>query len=271
MSIRNILVAFNGADASVSALKYAAALAKAKGAHLTAILAHATHQTINSRAAYVPEAARRIIEDADAKVVSGIIAQFEALRADLGLGDRLHFIEAAGRVDKALTRHARCFDMLVIGVDPAEPVDEHVLIHPDRIALASGRPLLLVPPGYDWTAPHASAAVAWDGGRAAARALSDVLLLLGHEGKLSLVTVGEPDADIDAVAAQVSRHGLEVERRALSAENGVSKALLRYCDEADPAILAMGAYEHSKFREDFLGGVTAEVFKHIRIPVLMSH
>jgi nucleotide-binding universal stress UspA family protein len=33
----------------------------------------------------------------------------------------------------------------------------------------------------------------------------------------------------------------------------------------------LGAYEHSKFREDFLGGVTAEVLEKIKIPVLLSH
>jgi nucleotide-binding universal stress UspA family protein len=36
-------------------------------------------------------------------------------------------------------------------------------------------------------------------------------------------------------------------------------------------LLVMGAYEHSKFREDFLGGVTATVLREIEIPVLLSH
>ena len=33
----------------------------------------------------------------------------------------------------------------------------------------------------------------------------------------------------------------------------------------------MGAYEHSKFSEDLLGGVTRDILENATLPVLMSH
>jgi nucleotide-binding universal stress UspA family protein len=33
----------------------------------------------------------------------------------------------------------------------------------------------------------------------------------------------------------------------------------------------MGAYEHSKFSEDLLGGVTQDILERARLPILMSH
>jgi len=33
----------------------------------------------------------------------------------------------------------------------------------------------------------------------------------------------------------------------------------------------MGAFEHSKFTQDIVGGVTTEVFAAARVPVLLAH
>lgn len=170
MSIRNILVAFNGSDSALSALKYAASLAGTY-AHVTVLLAYATHEAINSNADWVPAKARDIIQQANAEILNKIEARFDAMRDQLGLGDRLHFMRVAGRVDAVLSECARGFDILLVGQDQGENIDAHVTFHPDRIALLSGRPVLIVPALYDAKASHAHAAVAWDGSRASARAL----------------------------------------------------------------------------------------------------
>ncbi|MGH1414946.1 MAG: universal stress protein [Pelagimonas sp.] len=272
MSMRNILVAFNGSDSSVSALKYAASLAGDQG-HVTAIMAHSTHQIINSRDAWVPAKAREIIEQADADILTEISTRFEALREKLDLGPRLHFQKSAGRVDAVLSECARGFDLLVVGQDLSEGVDEHVSIHPDRIALMAGRPVLIVPRGYYAQANHDHAVLAWDGSRASARALSDSLGLLEDQGRVTVLTVGDAPMPrpIDEVMEQLSRHGVRANHASVAADPGVARALLGYCRAHDPCLLVMGAYEHSKFREDFLGGVTARVLRDTPIPVLLSH
>lgn len=272
MSVHNILVAFNGSDSAVSALKYAVSLAKG-GAHITALLAHSRHEAIDSNAAWVPEKARKIIAQANADILSGIKARFEEIRPQLGLGDRLHFEQVSGRVDAVLSETARNYDLLVVGNDGADDVDEHVTIHPDRIALMSGRPLLIVPKGFDAQARHAHAALAWDGSRASARALSDSLGLLEDQGRVTVLTVGDEQTPrpVQDVMTHLARHNVQATHQAIPAEPGIARALIAYCREVDPCLLVMGAYEHSKFREDFLGGVTARVLRDAQIPVLLSH
>lgn len=272
MSVHNILVAFNGSESSVSALKYAASVARS-GAHVTAVLAHAKHEAVNSRSPWVPAKARDIIARANAEIIDEIETLFDGLRGDLELGDRLHFERVSGRVDTVLSECARNYDLLVVGQDRGEDVDEHVTIHPDRIALLSGRPVLIVPQGHDADARHAHAALAWDGSRASARALSDSLGLLEEKGRVTVLTVGDEPTPrpVTEVMTHLSRHGVEATHEAIPAVPGVARALIAYCRETDPCLLVMGAYEHSKFREDFLGGVTARVLRDTPIPVLLSH
>lgn len=272
MSIRNIMVAFNGAASAVSALNYAARMVGDQ-AHVTAVLAHSTHEVVNSRAPWVPAKAREIIEQANADILREIEARFETAKGALGLGDRLHFRREAGRVDAVLAEYARGFDLLVIGQDQSESVDEHVTIHPDRIALMSGRPVLIVPNGHERGGCRTHAIMTWEGTRASARALSDGLDLLEAQGKVTVLTMGETELarPVDEVLEHLRRHGIDASHEEIAASPGPARALLAYCKEKDPCLLVMGAHEHSKFREDFLGGVTTRVLRNTMVPVLLSH
>lgn len=132
--------------------------------------------------------------------------------------------------------------------------------------------MVVVPAGYAAGARHSHAALAWDGGRAAARALSDSLRLLEGKSRVSVITVGQhggwPIADL---LKHLDRHDIEALHEDFPERHPVAATLLAYCRRQDPTLLVLGAYEHSKFREDFLGGVTAEVLAKTRIPVLLSH
>lgn len=271
MPIMNLLVAFNGSDASVAGLRYAASIARERGAHVTAILAHSTHQVIDRSSRWIPTEARALLDAANADIIRDIEATFDALRDELGLGEDLSFQERAGPVDAILSEAARAFDVIIVGRH-LDDDDEHVSLHPDRIALLSGRPVIVVPEGFDTGGQHHDAALAWDGGRAAARALSDSLRLLEAEGTVSVLTIGKhKGAPLEDLLAHLGRHGIAASHKDLPDAHSVADTILAYCKQYEPSLLVMGAYEHSKFREDFLGGVTANVLRDIRIPVLLSH
>ncbi len=273
MSTRNILVAFNGSDSAETALRYAASIARTSGAHVTALVAHSGHETVSSHAPWVPAKAREIIAAANAKIIDDIRAKFDALSGDLGLGDRVHYVDTAGRVDAVISETARGFDLLIVGRPSDGDADEHVVLHPDRIALMSGRPVMVIPAGHDREARHARAAVAWDGSRAAGRALFDSLQLLEDHGEVTILTIEGTDMPrpVGEVVDHLDRHDIAARHEELKLSHGVARTILAYARDADPSLLVMGAYEHSKFREDFLGGVTERVLKDIRIPVLLSH
>ncbi|MEC9104916.1 MAG: universal stress protein [Pseudomonadota bacterium] len=271
MPMMNLLVAFNGSAGSVAALRYAAALAKRFDAHVTALLAHSGHEVIDRRSRWIPKEARALLEAANTSILTQIEATFEAERAALGLTGTLHLRSLAGRVDTVLSEAARHYDMLIVGTRD-ESDDEHVALHPDRIALLSGRPVIVVPAGYDAGANHSHAALAWDGGRAAARALSDSLRLLEADGRVSVLTVGSRNGwPIDDLMTHLQRHGVLAVHEDWPETHPVAATLLAWCAKHDPSLLVLGAFEHSKFREDFLGGVTSEILSRTTIPVLLSH
>lgn len=271
MPMMNLLVAFNGSEGSVAALRYAASMASRLSAHVTAMMAHTTHEVIDKRSRWISKEARALLEAANTGILSEIEERFEAERNALGLTNMLQLKEVSGRVDKVLSEAARHYDMLIVGSRSDED-DEHVTLHPDRIALLSGRPVIVVPAGYDAGATHSHAALAWDGGRASARALSDSLRLLEDDGRVSVLTVGPRNAwPIDDLMLHLSRHGVEAVHENWPETHPVADTLLAWCKTHDPSLLAIGAYEHSKFREDFLGGVTTSILSRSAIPVLLSH
>lgn len=163
MAMMNLLVAFNGSASSEAALRYAAALARRQGAHVTALLAHSTHDTLDTRSRWIPDRARALLAEAKSGLLEEIEARLDALRPELALGDALSFRAAPGRVNTVIATTARCFDMVLTG-RPDHTEDEHIRLHPDKIALLSGRPVIVVPEGYDADARHRHAALAWDGG-----------------------------------------------------------------------------------------------------------
>ncbi len=273
MSLKSLLVAFNGSEASVSALEAAAAIAKRQDAYVTALLAHAVFESYAPESRFMSPATREVIARAGQEIIDAIEARFQEVAGNLDLGQRLSFERARGPVDRVLAAAARHHDLLAVGrIDPGA-TDPHVLLNPDRLALMSGRPLLLVPPGHDVSGNHGHAVLAWDGGRAAARALSDAMDLLSDEGRVTVLTVGDkptprPVAELELYLA---RHEIAAGHVHLPAPDGIAAAILEFCEEADPSLLAMGAYEHSKFREDFFGGVTVDVMAQANVPVLLSH
>lgn len=271
MPIMNLLVAFNGSDASVAALRYGAKMARERGAHLTAILAHSNHETMDTTSRWIPSEARKLLAAAKTSIVEEIKKRFDEVVADLQGAGQIDFMDETGRVDAILSETARYFDLIIVG-RPSDADDEHVVLHPDRIALMSGRPVLVIPEGYDAEATHNHAALAWDGSRSAARALSDSLRLLEDQGKVSVLTVGEPiGLPVSKLTEHLNRHDIETVHETWDEGSPVGRCVVGYCERHDPCFLVMGAYEHSKFREDFLGGVTARVLQNISIPVLLSH
>lgn len=150
---------------------------------------------------------------------------------------------------------------------------------PQRAALESGRPVLVVPTAWDARKFGDTIAVAWNNSREAARAVFDALPLMLTAKKVRLISAGDtgsgesaaalPGADI---AATLARHGINVEATTIS-DGGrhAGIALLEQCATDGTDLLVMGAYGHSRMREFILGGVTRHVLKTMTLPVLMSH
>jgi nucleotide-binding universal stress UspA family protein len=177
-----------------------------------------------------------------------------------------------------LRLNARYADLVIS--PQAEPTDEpETRLLPHEIVLAAGRPVLFVP--YAGRFPDAGrrVLVAWDGGREAARAVSDALPFLARaetvevsvfDPERSPRTHGEqPGADI---ALFLSRHGVKVTvHRQSGAGYDVGAQILSRAADAAADLIVMGGYGHARVRELVLGGVTRTILESMTVPVLMSH
>ncbi|MCB1521279.1 MAG: universal stress protein [Hyphomicrobiaceae bacterium] len=183
-------------------------------------------------------------------------------------------------------QRGRSADLIVASqTDPAWDLAA-VYDFPERLALESGRPVLVVPVPAEKSieAPSRGAGiarrvlVAWNGKREAARAAFDALPILLMAEHVHILTVAEHPWDQKAnlsghaIAAALARHGIAVsldERKRGGATIG--EVILDATSDHRAELVVMGAYGHSRFRELVFGGATREVLRNMRIATLLSH
>lgn len=178
-----------------------------------------------------------------------------------------------GAALEAATTEARTYDLALL------PWSADTLSAQDMaqsLVFGAGVPVILVPPSTK-AASVDHVAIAWDGGRVAARALCDALPLLSAGGRVSVVTVQDEKSLGASGIAQTLATALE--RRGYSAKavnitldgRPIAKALQEAALAEGAQLLAMGGFGHSRLRDFILGGATKGVFADLRLPVLLSH
>ncbi|RUT35062.1 universal stress protein [Arsenicitalea aurantiaca] len=177
------------------------------------------------------------------------------------------------QVGNGAARMARSHDLSVIAMDRGS-ADKAGLA--ETVIFGSGRPVLLVPEGPAGSADLRSIAIAWDGGRAASRALHDAMPLIVQAREVTLVTAME-DKDIGEraiaeVRAYLGRHGISAGHHDFSsAGKSIGLALQQGAIAQNAGLLVMGAFGHSRLRDFVLGGATRSTLDDLRLPVLLSH
>jgi nucleotide-binding universal stress UspA family protein len=146
----------------------------------------------------------------------------------------------------------------------------------DRVAMESGRPVLMVPNGRASPAVGSRVLIAWNGRREAARAVFDALPLLKQAGAVRVVSVGEDDADLPQgadICPSLVRHGIKAGKteHVAAAGGGAGPALMAEAQSFDADLVVMGCYGHSRLREFVFGGASRHFLQKMRVPVLMSH
>lgn len=178
---------------------------------------------------------------------------------------------------EAVMVHARAADLVVTA--QADPTWEFSLLldFPERLALESGRPTLVVPHSGRFTQPGRRVLVAWNGRREAVRAVFDALPILQQAESVRILSVSSPQAATyelpdTEIAAALARHGVKCETaRSVSTGIDVGNDLLNRVADFGADLLVMGCYGHSRFREFVMGGASRQIFQHMTVPVLMSH
>ena len=276
MAIKNILVAFNGTPRSSAALSLALDIADRLGAHITGLYAHSMAPYLARLDPYMSAEVAGVLAEQEAERQKEIEASFDKQVASQGASDRVRFFVADGQPDRVCAKFARTYDLVVIGQPDPEFGDSLVEPHPDSVALQSGRPVIVAPATPTSFDLGNGVLLAWDGKRAASRALADAMGFLEKAPRVTVLHVADDDSDVRQpgrdVMEHLSRHDIHAELLVMpQAGRSIGEIVLETAKLSGAGLMVMGAYEHSKFSETILGGVTKDVLKAVEMPVLISH
>jgi nucleotide-binding universal stress UspA family protein len=140
--------------------------------------------------------------------------------------------------------------------------------------LVSGRPLLLLPRDAG-TIVGGRVAIGWDGGAAAAHAVSAALPLLAHAASIEALRIGDDVANPEPTRElheYLKLHGLNCVDHAINpAGEDTGEVLLDVAQRTAADLLVIGGYGHSRLREFVLGGVTRHLLSEAMVPILIAH
>ncbi|MBE0412465.1 universal stress protein [Yoonia sp.] len=277
MAIKNILVAYNGLPGSDAALHGAVAMQRHYGTHLTGLFAHGGSKLSSQFKPWMPQKVQDAIMQVADEAHTELRGKFDQICAAVP-DQKRHWVDSGGPVQPTITAYARLYDITILGMHETATAygQSHIEIYPDRITYDSGRPVIIFPSSY--RKPHfgKKTVVAWDGGRAASRALADATRFLEKDDPVEIVSVGRspfsgslPGIDAGQI---LQRHDLNVTLTELPRDRrSIADTLVDHCQQTNADLLVMGAYEHSPLREGLFGGVTRDIGMRANIPVLMSH
>jgi len=168
---------------------------------------------------------------------------------------------------------ARYYDLAIIGWEAG---NETVKMLAESVIFGSGRPTILLPQNVP-SKIFEHVAVAWDGGRVAARAVADAEPVLEKAAKVSVLTVTDEKPLLEADASErlaegLRAKGLPAQAVAIRAEDcAIGVTLQDHAIQQGASLLVMGGYGHSRMRDFVLGGATRGIIDDLRLPVLISH
>ena len=188
---------------------------------------------------------------------------------------RWDWIAADGPVVQTLVSASALNDLLVIGQYPGagDAVSQPLPIV-DEVAVHAACAVLMVPAGVGSFDAGRPAVIGWNASPEAANALRNALPVLRAASSVHLVSIGEDGEDFPQTSANsyLSRHGVASDLHALSMDAKSAGGVLQdFAAKRGAGCLVIGAYGRSRFRETLLGGVTRDLLRTSRIPLLLGH
>jgi nucleotide-binding universal stress UspA family protein len=278
MSVKDLLVHINVSKHCQARMEIAARLAKAFDARLTGLYTSA-----------VGDVPFFMMEEVAAKVEptmrawwlqmrDKVKAEFDGVVRKAGIA--AEWIEVDDRDGSIVSYHARYADLAIVGqIDTEELLPRPEYAIPERVALESGGPTLVVPYAGAFATMGRRILIAWNGSAQSSRAVRDALPLLERAEKVTVLTInpddvrhGKADRPGTRIATHLSNHGIKADARELTVEEAaVGDVILSQASDGGADLVVMGAYGHPRSYEFVLGGATRALFRQMTVPILVSH
>lgn len=260
----------------------AACLAQRWGAHLVGVDVLFAGVALPSSMHYARggEAIRRVVAyerrlDSEAEAVASQLSEhFKALCAELKVsGD----FRAIGRENSAKEAIGIAFHSDLVVVGHPEPHGLPGELSVEKLLLASGAPLLIVPNAWEGETIGNNILIGWNATREARRAVVDAMAFLVAAKSVTVLAVN-PDEEHQHgehrgsdVAMCLDRHGVHVDFEQLPSRGfSIPAVLLGYAEQSASDLLVVGAYSHARLTQFLLGGTTRTLLAKTPMPTLMS-
>ncbi len=277
---KDLIVPMTGTPGDMDALGVAINIAASHQAHLTVLEMVSLSESMLGSWGVVADVAigdtyRKLRSEAEINV-----AKIKTRLDKESITSEVKVVETLSEPSRIAGHMAHFADLAIVSGSIGDTIEgELARAYFGSLLLESGRPVLVIPPGYKGLTTPRRVVMAWKPTREASRALHDALPLLVEAEEVDLVLVdtfrGERDPDIAPgadIATHLSRHGVNTNLVILkSGSNSVSSVLLDHAQRVQADLLVTGGYGHSRFREWALGGVTRELLIAAQIPVFYSH
>ncbi|MEE8563737.1 MAG: universal stress protein, partial [Alphaproteobacteria bacterium] len=236
MALKDILVHIDSSPAAAGRLDFAIGLAQTHGAHLAAIYVVAVapiHQyteadlgpeLIEAHDRFMRESAEEAKRLFDEKIGrAGIAAEWR---------------QVEGAVPEMVVLHARYADLTVLGQRIQGRLDAGAAPElPDHVVVDAGRPAIVVPHEGPPDTVARRVLLAWNAGRAAARATNDALPILAAAEAVRIMVInpkkevlGRGDLPGADIVTHLARHGVDGEVVEVSADRtSVGDELIAQC------------------------------------------
>ena len=278
MTTKTLLACLTTQEHAAAVLGAAVPLARRHGAHLVGLHTLEALEIYPGIAVHVSAevfSAFNAEQHRQAEAIRDIFESFTA-KEDFVSEYRLLQSQSKTAADRMI-ESARAADLVMMAQADGE-VDRYDQRYVQSAVIRhAGRPVIVVPNGYDGPPIGSRILVGWSDTREAARAAHDVLPLAapGAEFTLLRVTSGASDemkdADLLDLSTALARHGHNVNVRHTEIGAGsIADVLLRIAFEEGSDLIATGAFGHSTAYDFVLGATTTALLKAANRPVLFS-
>ena len=260
--MRSIVLSADRSPGFAGRLETALAIARAQKGHLTVQIDTPISQFIAA--------------DMFGGVMVATRAMHEADAADVLLSERLD-TKLAGE-DVPFDIEERIDDPVDAICDTAVLADVIVadlgFARLSEVLVRSPTPVLALPSSPRPAAMDGVAVVAWDGSKAAARAMRAAVPLLRNFAAvhvLSVIPRNRLELPLTDALRYLSRHDVHAEFRELERGNSIEETLASEAQRLNAGLIVMGAYGHSRLREFLTGGVTRYFVTSGERALLLAH
>lgn len=278
MPLKTLLVCLTTSEHAETLMKVAVPLARKHDAHLIGLHTAEALLVYPGIAMHVPAPAFAAFNQSQKEEADTIEAVFNKHTENEDFPSEYRILQAESvSATTRMIESARAADLVIMAHE-----DRDVDRYDQRNAQAevirdSGRPVVVVPLGYEGPTLGGTVLLGWSDTREAARAAHDMLSIAGPDTDLTILRVGGSSRDgledsqgID-ITEMLVRHGLNstLEHRDPRGAS-VAEVLNQAAFEKGADVIVVGAFGHSMAYDFVIGTATQGLLRDAKIPVMFS-